>query len=155
MRLRVARTLGLAALLATQASCASLPGAAPETGDVAETIRATEHQRLRLLVAGEAEAARALHSPDFQLVNPVGRTLTLDEYLGSVGSGYVDYLAWTPGPIEVRVAGDLAVIRYRAELRVTVDGRPAPSGPHWHTDAYERVGGRWRVLWSQATTVVG
>ena len=112
-----------------------------------------ERERLSLLVAGDVEAARRLHSEDFQLVNPVGRALSRDQYMQSLSSGYLDYVAWDPGPIEVRIAGPLAAIRYRSELQVTLGGEPRPRLPHWHTDVYRKTGGRWQVVWSQATEI--
>jgi len=76
------------------------------------------------------------------------------EYLGAIASGEIDYLVWEPGSIEVRLYGDVAVIRYRAELRIKVKTMPnAPSGRFWHTDVYEKRNGVWQVVWSQATQI--
>jgi len=50
---------------------------------------------------------------------------------------------------------DAAVIRYRSVIEGVVGGRPIPRGRYWHTDAYERRGGRWQVVWSQATASAG
>jgi hypothetical protein len=71
----------------------------------------------------------------------------------SLSSGYLDYVAWDPGPIEVRMSGPIAAIRYRSELQVTLGGRPLPRLPHWHTDIYRNINGRWQVVWSQATEI--
>ena len=146
-----------AALLALAAgivmSCAHLPAEVASPAADEEAVRAVERQRLKLLVAGDVEAARLLHAEDFQLVNPVGRALTRDQYMQSLSSGYLDYVIWEPGPIEVRIAGPLAAIRYRSELQVTLGGEPRARLPHWHTDVYRKTGGRWRVVWSQATEI--
>jgi hypothetical protein len=49
---------------------------------------------------------------------------------------------------------DVAVIRYRAQLRISVKGLPnAPSGRFWHVDLYEKRNGRWQAVWSQATQI--
>lgn len=97
------------------------------------------------------ESARLLHADDFQLINPVGVPSSKEQYLGAVASGELDYQTWEPGQIDVRVYGGAAVIRYRSQLRVSVGGRDLGLRPHWHTDLYERRGGRWQVVWSQAT----
>ncbi len=136
---------------AATVSCAHLPGAS--TPGEEEAVRAVERHRLQLLVAGDVEAARALHADDFQLINPVGRALTRDQYMQSLSSGYLDYVAWDPGPIEVRMSGPIGAIRYRSELQVTLGGRPLPRLPHWHTDIYRNINGRWQVVWSQATEI--
>jgi len=124
------------------------------TQDVAQQIRAVEHERLRALVEADVEAAGRLHADDFQLINPLGGSLSKDEYLGAIAAGEIDYLAWEPEAIEVKLYGDAAVIRYQARLQIKVKALPdAPSGRFWHTDVYERRNGLWQVVWSQATQI--
>ena len=124
------------------------------TQDVAEQIRAVEHERLRALVEADVEAAGRLHADDFQLINPLGGSLSKNEYLGAIAAGEIDYLAWEPAAIEVKLYGDAAVIRYQARLQIKVKALPdAPSGRFWHTDVYERRNGLWQVVWSQATQI--
>lgn len=122
--------------------------------DMAQQIRAVEQERLRALVDADIETASRLHADDFQLINPMGGSLSKDQYLGAIAAGEVDYLAWEPGAIEVKFYGDAAVIRYQANLRIKVKAMPdAPSGRFWHTDVYERRNGVWQVVWSQATQI--
>lgn len=120
----------------------------------ADAIRAIERERLRSLVDADMEVARRLHADDFQLINPLGGTLSKDEYLGQIASGDIDYLEWEPEEVEVKQHGDVAVIRYRARLTIVVRGLPeAPSGSFWHTDFYEKRNGQWQAVWSQATEI--
>jgi uncharacterized protein DUF4440 len=105
------------------------------------------------LVDADIERARQLHADDFQLVTPSGKELSKDEYLGDVASGEIDYLAWDAGPIEVRLYGEAAVIRYRSELEIIASGDHGPRRPYWHTDLYELRDGRWQVVWSHATEI--
>jgi hypothetical protein len=116
-----------------------------------ESLRATERDRLRALVSGDIERAALLHADDFQLVNPLGGVLSKEQYLGGIGSGQIHYLHWEPGPITVRLHGDVAAIRYQAELEIVVKGQHIPRQRYWHTDLYERQRGQWRVVWSHAT----
>jgi hypothetical protein len=45
-------------------------------------------------------------------------------------------ITWEPEAIDIKLYGDAAVIRYRAQLRITVKGLPnAPSGRFWHMAA--------------------
>lgn len=74
--------------------------------------------------------------------------------MSAVSTGQVDYIVWQTGEIAVRQKGTQAVIRYRADLQVTVGGRALPRTPHWHIDVYEKRNGKWQVVWSQATRVV-
>src|SRR4029079_8569605 len=84
----------------------------------ADLIRATERERVRGLVGGDASAVRDLHADDFQLINPSGAALSKAQYLGDVASGVVNYRVWEPGPIEVRLYGLGAVIRYQSQLEI-------------------------------------
>ena len=121
---------------------------------LADELKATERERLRALVNADMEAASRLHADDFQLINPLGGSLSKAEYLGAITAGEIKYLAWEPGNIEVKVYADVAVIRYQAELRIKVRAIPdAPSGRFWHMDVYERRHGAWQVVWSQATQI--
>ena len=123
--------------------------------EVAEQLREIEYARLRALVNADVQLASRLHADDFQLINPMGGSLSKDDYLGAIAAGEIEYVAWEPGTIEVRVYGDAAVIRYQAELQIRVKTMPdAPSGRFWHTDVYEKRNGLWQVVWSQATRIL-
>lgn len=132
------------------------PGAEtpPTASDVADLVRATERERLRALVAADLTIAEPLHADEFQLINPVGETLTKAQYLGDIASGEIDYRVWEPDSvIAVRVSSEAAVIRYRARLEIVSGGHHVPLSHYWHTDLYELRDGRWQVVWSQATAI--
>ena len=121
--------------------------------DEADTLRATERQRVRALVDGDIETARRLHADDFQLINPAGITLSKTEYLGEIASGNLDYLVWEPETMEVRWYGESAVLRYRAQAQAVAAGQKTPLRRFWHTDVYEKRDRRWQAVWSQATLI--
>jgi hypothetical protein len=114
-------------------------------------LRSTERERLRALVSGDIERAEPLHSEDFQLINPLGGAVSKEQYLGGIKAGQIHYLYWEPEAITVRLYGDVAVIRYRSELEIVVQGRHIPRQRYWHTDLYERHGMQWQAVWSHAT----
>ena len=120
----------------------------------ADLIRATERERLRALVEANMEVARQLHADDFQLINPLGQSLSKEQYLGGIASGDLDYLVWEPESIEVRLYDQAAVIRYQSQLEIVVQGQNVPRQRYWHTDLYENRNGRWQVVWSQATGIM-
>ena len=121
--------------------------------DEAERIRETERARLRALVSGDIVEAQQFHALDFQLITPIGAVLSKEEYLGAIAAGQIKYLTWEPTDIAVRLHGNAAVIRYRAQLEVVFAGHKVPLSGYWHTDTYERRDGRWMVVWSQATAI--
>ena len=121
--------------------------------DKADQLRAIERARLRSLVDADVATARRLHADDFELINPVGGTLSKEQYLRDIASGELDYLEWEPGEIRVRLYGDSAVIRYQAHLRVSVKGSEGRAVTFWHTDLYEKRKGQWQIVWAHATQV--
>ena len=118
-----------------------------------DEVRATERRRLQALVSADIEVASQLHANDFQLINPLGGSLSKEQYLGAVAAGDINYLVWEPDSIEVRLYGEIALIRYRSQIEIEVQGELVPRTHCWHTDAYEKRGGRWQVFWSQATAI--
>ena len=116
-------------------------------------ILATERARLVALASGDADAAKAFHHPDFQLITPRGIPLSREQYLDEIATGRLRYVSWEPEDIAIRQIGDVAVIRYRARIEMDSDGARMPGFTCWHTDSYERIDGRWLVVWSQATTI--
>jgi ketosteroid isomerase-like protein len=124
-----------------------------DLSDEHEELRATERERLRALVSRDIARATQLHSEDFQLINPLGGALSKEQYLGGISAGQINYLVWEPESIAVRMYGDVAVIRYQAELEIIVQGQHVPRQRYWHTDLYERHQGQWQVVWSHATGI--
>lgn len=97
-------------------------GAIIREGVEADQIRAIEHERLRALVEADMEVARQIHANDFQLINPSGESLLREQYLDAVASGDIDYLVWEPDAIQVRLSGEMAVIRYSSQLEIVAGG---------------------------------
>jgi hypothetical protein len=152
--LRTLRWFGwVVAACVVAASCRPAAPATVSTPVAANLLRGLERQRIRALVAGDTASAGILHAPDFQLVNPIGSTQSRAQYLGGVASGALDYAAWEPDSIAVRMYGEAAVLRYRSRLVMVAGGDTVRPFGHWHTDVYERRGGRWQVVWSQATAI--
>ena len=96
-----------------------------------------------------------MHADDFQLITPAGAALTRDEYLRVIESGQLNYVGWDAGEIIVKLHGNVAVIRYQdVRFDVNAGDRVVHRGPMYHTNVYERHGGRWQVVWSQASGVI-
>ena len=106
----------------------------------ADDVRSAEQKRLSALLTGNMEVARQLHADDFQLVTPLGAVFSKEEYLGAVAAGILHYLAMElDSPIDVRMYHDVALIRYRAQIEVEVQGQGYPRAPYRFTDAYRSV----------------
>jgi hypothetical protein len=118
-----------------------------------ELLQDIEKRRLRSLVTGDLTTAHQLHADDFQLINPLGGSLSKDQYLGMIRSGDLTYLVWEPEEIEVRIYQDAAALRYRARIENVVRGRRNSLREYWHTDVYEKRNGHWQVVLSHATEI--
>ena len=126
----------------------------PTTNSAAENVRATERERVRALISGDAVVARQLHADDYELITPLGVALSKEQYLGAVLAGDLHYLAWDiESAIRVRLYSEIALVRYQASIEIVAQGQRYPRTRLWHTDAYEPRDGRWQVIWSQATAV--
>jgi hypothetical protein len=69
-------------------------------------------------------------------------------------NGDIDYRVWEPdSPIEIRLYERRAILRYQSRLEMFRSGRHVELARYWHTDTYEQRGGRWQVVWSQATVI--
>ena len=120
----------------------------------ANDVQSAEKSRLNALLTGNMEVARQLHADDFQLVTPLGAVFSKEEYLGAVAAGILHYLAWElDSSIDVRMYHDVALIRYRAQIEIEVQGQGYPRAPYWFTDAYEKRDGQWQIVWSQGTGI--
>jgi hypothetical protein len=147
----VRRTLAaLAAAVVVAAAAVTVSSASPSQAD---RLRAIETTRLQALVDADTATARELTAPDFQVINPAGAPLSRDDFLGAVGAGAIDFLALEPSsPIEVRLSGDSATLRYRTVFDLVVGGTHL-THQAWTTALYERQGGRWQIVWGQTTAI--
>ena len=119
-----------------------------------EAIRTIQRERSAALLAADIPAARGIHADDFQLVTPLGAVFSREEYLGAVEAGIIKYLAMElDSPVDVRLYHDVALLRYRVQIEVVVQGQRYPQARYWFTDAYERRDGRWQIVWSQGTGI--
>ena len=102
---------------------------------------------------GDIELAKSLHSDDYQLITPGGRTQSREEYLGSIASGGLNYVVFEPASdIAVYDYGQAAVVRYKARIEVRYEAE-VDADLFWHTDLYEYRDARWQAVWSHATRI--
>jgi len=120
----------------------------------ADAILSVQRERSAALLARNIEAARRIHANDFQLITPLGAVFSKDQYLDAVEAGVLKYSVMElDSAVDVRVYGDVALIRYRMKIEIDVQGQRYPRTGYWFTDAYERRDGRWQIVWSQGTGI--
>ncbi|MEU4606614.1 nuclear transport factor 2 family protein [Kribbella sp. NPDC023972] len=120
----------------------------------ADGLREIERARLTCLVERRVAEADAVHADDFVIVTPSGHTWSKAEYLGGIESGEIDYRRFEPvSVIDVMLDGDVAVLRYKSSISISVGGREPGELEAWHLDCYRRTPSGWQIGWSQATAI--
>ena len=119
-----------------------------------EGLREIERARLACLVEGRVAEADAVYAADFVIVTPSGHTWSKAEYLGGIESGEIDYRRFEPvSAIDVMLDGEVAVLRYKSAIEISVGGRDPGELEAWHLDCYRRTATGWQIRWSQATAI--
>jgi Domain of unknown function (DUF4440) len=153
---RIARLLaGVTLTLVIAGAAVAVSSASTAHSSTADQLRQIERTRLRALVNADTKTAGRLIAPDFQLINPGGATSGRDDYLASIASGDIDYLAFKPtSPIVVRQSGDAAALRFQVHFDIVIGGGALHlTHEGWITELYERHHDRWQIVWEQATAV--
>src|SRR5215468_2699856 len=89
-----------------------------------DAIRAIQLQRSAALLKADIQAAGRIHADDFELVTPLGSVFSKEQYLGAVAAGIIKYTAIElDSPVKVRMYSDVALVRYRTEIEVEVQGQ--------------------------------
>jgi hypothetical protein len=123
----------------------------------AESLVRLERRRLAAVVAADLHTLDAVHADDFILVTPSGGTWTKEQYHAGISSGTIRYRRFEPvSDIEVILGDELAVLRYRSEIDIHVEGQEPGPLSCWHLDCYryDVTNERWQVRWSQATEIL-
>jgi hypothetical protein len=119
-----------------------------------EELRTIEQERLDAFVAGDIEKLQRLHANDYQLVNPAGQELNRDDFLNGIAQGFITYRRWQPeGRIQAYVFGEVAILRYRSTVEVSVQGEAQPEQHFWQVEVYEKRRDGWQATFSQSTRI--
>jgi hypothetical protein len=130
------------------------PSSTAEGSRQADRVRDTIRMLDQATVEADAATMRRLLADDFQLINPLGVPTSREEYVGSVASGQLDFLAFEAvSDIVVRLYDDdAAVARYKSSVDLAAFGQRL-THQAMHTDLLERNRGRWQVVWAQTTAI--
>ena len=148
---------GLLVALASAAGAGLAQSAGPPAeSPAAESIRETERTKLRALVDADVAVLERIYADDYQLIPPLGFALSKEDFLGAVAAGAVDFLSYDViSPIQVRLYGQAAAIRFQARADVVAAGLGHFSHDAWHTLLYEKRNGHWQAVWEQTTGIGG
>ncbi len=136
------------ALFAAAVLLAAAAGAAgPDVGDA---VLAADAERIRAMVAGDADALGRIFAPDLVYVHANARPDSGSELIERIRSGRLRYRSMTPRDRSVRVDGGAAILRGKADFVAEADGTTHPLSVVF-TAVYLQQGGRWRMAAYQST----
>lgn len=123
------------------------------SADEKQQVMATEQARVAALDASDVPALERIMADDVTYVHASGKVDTKTSYLAAIRSGQLHYISWAPKSLQVRVAGDAAVINGEYSVRVT-DSRVQPDPINigiFILEMYARRDGRWQQIAWQST----
>ncbi|MGB6745426.1 MAG: nuclear transport factor 2 family protein [Terracidiphilus sp.] len=123
------------------------------SADEKQQVMATEQARVAALDASDVPALERIMADDVTYVHASGKVDTKTSYLAAIRSGQLHYISWAPKSLQVRVAGDAAVINGEYSVRVK-DSRVQPDPFNidiFILEMYARRDGRWQQIAWQST----
>ena len=111
-----------------------------------EDIRQLERTRFEAMVRADTATLRQILSTDLTYTHTTGQTETKEEFLRTVATGRIDYVAIQPESLDVRLYAQTAVVTGRSRMHV---GQQQFSIQF--LDVYRMVRNSWELVAWQAT----
>jgi ketosteroid isomerase-like protein len=121
--------------------------------DAREDILAADARRFAAMIQGDLTALEGLLAEDLAYTHSNGQIETRAQFLESLRSGKLRYLAAVPSDVNVRVYGETAVVTGRAEMKVSSQGQELTVTARF-TEVWVKSGGAWKLAAWQSTRVV-
>jgi hypothetical protein len=123
-----------------------------DNSDLRETILALETQRIGAMVRQEIETLDVLLGDDLSYTHSGGYTDTKSSFVARIREGRGHYLGVDYSEAQVlRLAGDSAVVRGRAQIRL----EDTPGYHVFFLDVWTLRDGAWKMVAWQATRIPG
>ena len=135
--------LGFLAIFAAQIF---LAGAAVADGaSIEQSALEFQASRFKAMVDADIGLLETYLADDLTYAHTTGWTETKSEFLLTVKSGKIDYMAVEPRDVIVRIYGDVAVMTGLSEMRGAVDDRTVSFTIRF-LDVSRRVGDAWQLV---------
>lgn len=127
-----------------------LPGLA--TADSRDDVLAADARRFAAMLQNDLTTLETLLADDLTYTHSNGLAESKAQFLESLRSGKLRYLAAERSDLAVRLHGDTAVVTGRAEMKVSSPGGKLEL-PVRFTEVWVRSGGAWRLTAWQSTRI--
>jgi uncharacterized protein DUF4440 len=144
-RLAAALVAGLAIACAAHAA---------DSAHTADGVKAAEQARADALLKADTTALSRLLSDDFVEISRLGALRTKADNIRDIASGDLKLLTVKYDSTNVRVYGDVAVLRAIANNTGLFHGQPF-AGRIWYTRVFVWKDGRWQAVTMQQTPIPG
>ncbi|HEV8480785.1 MAG TPA: nuclear transport factor 2 family protein [Candidatus Eisenbacteria bacterium] len=127
---------------------------AADSAHTAEGVRAAEQARADALLKADTTALSRLVADDFVEISRLGTLRTKADNIKDIASGDLKLLTVKYDSTNVRVYGDVAVLRAIANNTGMFHGQPF-AGRIWYTRVFVWKDGRWQAVTMQQTPIAG
>lgn len=146
MKLAVIRAIVL------MAHFAFMQAAVSDDTTIEQRVLEFQSARFKAMVDEDVELLGRFLTDDLTYAHTTGITETKTEFLSTIASGRIDYIAIVPSEVVVRVYGDVAVLTGLARLRGAVGDREVDFTLRF-LDVSRRVGDNWQLAAWQSVRV--
>ena len=112
---------------------------------VAQSASEFQVSRFKAMVDADIEALEEFLADELTYAHTTGWTETKSEFLSTVETGKINYMAIAPADITVRMYDDVAVMTGLADIKGTVDDRQLSFTIRF-LDVSRRVGDTWQLV---------
>ena len=117
-----------------------------------KSAMAFQLSRFKAMIDVDMETLEASLAEDLTYSHTTGWTETKSEFLLTVESGKINYMAVTPRDVAVRIYGDVAVITGLSDMQGTVGDRELSFTIRF-LDVSRRVGDSWQLVAWQSVRI--
>jgi ketosteroid isomerase-like protein len=116
------------------------------------TVREVEQRFTAALLKKDAVAVDELLADDLLHISFDGQVAKKPEYMAFFKEGPWQYRKYEPGNMAIKVLGKVAVVTGRVNRTIVINNNET-TGAFAFTHVWSRVADRWRLTFSQVTTV--
>ena len=151
MRRMTRSWMWLAVLVATVALWSAAAAQGKASAEI-DSVRALETARGRALVKADTASISRMTADDFIEITRLGTLRTKADNLRDLATGALKLTSVKYDSVDVRIYGDVAILRGIADNAGTMRGFPF-AGKIWYTRIFVKHDGRWRAVAMQHTPI--